>query len=333
MAGRVHRGCLVNAMFGVYAGIVVSVDDPQTRQRVRVRVPQVTGNAVSGWAEPVSYGTVAVGDRVTVAFEGGDVNYPVFWPRVTETVAAWQPLALEPGWAASSAGSPVYRTTEDGMVELAGSVETSTAISLGATVKFASLPVGARPIDTFRATTATVYRSAYNSKAVFGEYRATTTTTSLTFVTDPNGPVVSFIAPASGQVAIIFGANMHNSTSTARAFMGIKVELGATLIADGDDNRTAETQNTSWASTSNARTLTGLTPASTYTVTALYRTTESGSTATYDNKWITVLPVGPHDTPAARITLTPSGDLQALFPAGAASPYDMSLTGVRARIA
>jgi len=319
-------------MLGVYAGLVVSTADPQNRQRVLVRIPQVMGSSVSGWAEAVSYGTVMPGDKVTVAFEGGDVNYPIYWPRNTESSSAWTPLALESGWTASSAGNPVYRTTEDGMVELAGSVETSTAISLGATVKFASLPLGARPRETYRATTATVFRTAYSAKTVFGDYRATTTTTSLTFVTDPNGPVVSFIAPGSGQVVIIFGANMHNSTSTARALMGVKVEQGSTLIADGDDNRTAETQNTSWASTANARTLTGLTPGVTYTVTALYRTTESGSTATYDNKWITVIPAGQHDTPSARITMLPSGDLQALFPPGAAPAYDMSLTGIRARI-
>ena len=326
----------MNAVYGVYAGLVVTVDDPQNRQRVRLRVPQLTGTAVSGWAEPIGYGVVSVGDRVAVAFEGGDMNYPLFWvPAATPlpVTDTWQPLALEPGWTASSAGSPVYRTTLDGMVELAGSVETATAISLGATVKFASLPLGARPIDTFRGTTATVYRSAYNAKTVFGEWRATTTTTSTTYVTDANGPSVAFVAPGSGQVVITWGANAHDSTSTGRALMTTQVTLGATVIADVDDNRSSETQSTAFGSTSNARVVTGLTPGTTYTVTAWYRTFDASTTATFDNKWITVIPVGPHDTPAARITVLPSGDLQALFPGGAASPYDMSLTGIRARIA
>ncbi|AZM47800.1 hypothetical protein DMB38_20200 [Streptomyces sp. WAC 06738] len=322
----------MTALFGVYAGLVVATNDPQNRRRVRVRVPQITGTAVSGWAEPVSYGTVAPGDKVTVAFEGGDMNYPVYWPRNTETVAPWTPLPLEPGWTVSSAGTPVYRTTEDGMVELAGSVETSTAISLGSTVKFASLPDGARPLETYRATTATVYRSAYNAKIAYGEYRTTTTTTSTTYVTDSNGPSFTFVSPGSGQVVIVFGCFAQAGNTTARCLMSCKVTSGSTILADGDDNRSAENQGQDNGSFSNSRTVTGLTPGSTYTVTALYRTDDSSQSASFDNKWIVVYPIGLHDTPAARITMQPSGDLQALFPIGAASPYDMSLTGIRARI-
>lgn len=319
-------------LFGVYAGLVVATNDPQGRRRVRVRIPQITGTTVSGWAEPVSYGTVAPGDRVTVAFEGGDMNYPVYWPRNTETVSDWKPLPLEPDWTASSAGAPVYRTTEDGMVELAGSVETSTAISLGATVKFATLPLGARPLETYRATTATVNRSAYNAKSAFNAYVVTTSTTSTTYVTDANGPTVSFVAPASGQVIVMWGAFMQSSTATGRCLMSVRVTSGSTTIVDGDDNRSAEVQSDNNVTASMARNVTGLTPGSTYTVTPLYRSDLSTNTASFDNKWVAVLPIGQHDTPSARITLLPSGDLQALFPYGAASPYDMSLTGIRARI-
>ncbi|MEV8601796.1 phage baseplate assembly protein V [Streptomyces griseoviridis] len=320
-------------LYGTYSGLVVTAQDPQNRGRVRLRIPQIMGTAVSGWAEPASVGTALPGDQVYVAFDGGDRSHPIYWPRLRTAVPGlWTPLALEPGWTASSAGSPVYRVTQDGMVELSGSVETSTAIGLGVTVKFASLPQGAWPIEAHRATTATVYRSAYNSKTVLGEYRATTTTTSLAYVTDPNGPSFTFVAPASGQVIITWGALMQNSTAASRCLMSCRVSLGGTTVAVEEDNRSAETQSTNNASTSNARSVTGLTPGTTYTVTAYYRTTDASTTATFDNKWMVVIPVGQHDTPAARITLTTSGDVQGLFPAGAASPYDMSLTGVRARI-
>jgi hypothetical protein len=322
----------VTALHGVYAALVVSTDDPQNRRRVRLRIPQISGTAVSGWAEPVSYGTVASGDQVIVAFEGGDMNYPLYWPRVTETVAAWQPLTLESGWVASSAGSPVYRTTEDGMVELSGSVETDNAIGTGVAVKFASLPKEAWPIERHRATTATLYRTAYNSRTVYGEYRATTSTTSATYVTDANGPSISFISPASGQAVVVFGAFMQNTTDTGRCIMGVRVLQGSTVIADGDDNRSAEVQGTYNTSASNSRQVTGMTPGTTYTVTALYRTEGASSSASFDNKWIVVIPVGQHDTPAARITMETNGDLTALFPGGAAPTYDMSLTGIRARI-
>jgi hypothetical protein len=321
----------VTALHGVYAALVVSTDDPQRRRRVRVRIPQITGTTVSGWAEPVAYGSVKPGDRVIVAFEGGDLNYPLYWPR--QSSSAWTPLTLESGWVASSAGTPLYRTTADGMVELSGSVENPNAIGTGVTVKFASLPKGAWPIERHRATTATVYRTAYNSKTVYGEYRTTTSTTSTTYVTDANGPSVSFISPASGQAAVVFGAFMQNTTETGRCLMSVRVLQGATVIADGDDNRAAEVQGTFNTSASNSRQITGMTPGTTYTVTAVYRTEGASSSASFDNKWVIVIPIGQHDTPAARITMETNGDLSALFPAGAAPPYDMSLTGVRARIA
>ncbi|MEV8399217.1 phage baseplate assembly protein V [Streptomyces niveus] len=320
-------------LYGTYSGIVVSAQDPQNRGRVRLRIPQIMGTAVSGWAEPASVGAAFPGDHVYVSFDGGDRNYPIFWPRLGAAVpGTWTPLSLESGWTASSAGTPVYRVTADGMVELSGSVETSSAIGLGVTVKFASLPVGAHPVERHRATTATIYRTAYNSKTVYGEYRTTTNTTSTTWVTDPAGPSVNFIAPGSGQAVVVFGAFMQNITDTGRCLMGVRILQGSTLIADGDDNRSAEGQGLDNVSASNSRQITGMTPGTTYTVTALYRTDGASSSAGFDNKWIVVLPVGQHDTPAARISMETNGDLAALFPAGAAPAFDMSLTGIRARI-
>lgn len=320
-------------LYGTYSGIVVSAQDPQNRGRVRMRIPQIMGTAVSGWAEPVSIGAALPGDQVYVAFDGGDRNYPIYWPRLRSAVPGmWTPLALEPGWVASSAGTPLCRVTQDGMVELSGSVETATAIGTGVAVKFGSLPPGVRPVERHRATTATIYRTAYNSKTVYAEYRTTTTTTSDTYVTDANGPSVSFIASASGQATVVFGCFMQNSTDTGRCLMGVRVLQGSTVIADGDDNRSAEVQGPDNVSASNSRQITGMAPGTTYTVTALYRTDGASSTASFDNKWIVVIPAGQHDTPAARITLETNGDLSALFPGGAAPTYDMSLTGVRARI-
>lgn len=315
---------------GVYAGIVVATNDPQHRRRVRLRIPQVTGTAVSGWAEPVSFGTVAPGDQVTVAFEGGDLNYPLYWPQ--QAVSGWIPLTLESGWIASSAGTPMYRTTADGMVELTGSVEATGTIATGTAVKFSSLPEGAWPIERHRATTATVYRTAYNAVTTYAEYRTTTSTTSTTYVTDANGPSTSLISPASGRAVVIFGAFMQNSTDTGRCLMGVRVLAGSTIIADGDDNRSAEVQGTYNTSASNSRWITGMTPGTTYTVTAVYRTEGASSSASFDNKWITTIPIGQHDTPAARISMETNGDLTALFPGGAAPTFDMSLTGIRARI-
>ncbi|MFV0135486.1 phage baseplate assembly protein V [Streptomyces sp. HMX87] len=319
----------MSALHGVYAGLVVATDDPLKRRRVRVRIPQLTGTMVSGWAEPVSYGIAAPGDKVTVAFEGGDLNYPVYWPRAE---SAWRPLALRAGWTKSWLGDPVYRLTQDGMVELSGSVETSGAIPLGAPVVFADLPLGARPLEGYHAPVATSYYTAYNSRTAHAEYRFSTSTTSATYVTDSNGPSVSFISPASGEAVVFFVAQMQNNTATGRSLMSVRVLQGSSVIAEADDHRSAEVQGPDNATAAGTRQITGMTPGSTYTVTAVYRTEGASSTASFDNKSITVIPVGQHDTPAARIQMQNNGVIAATFPAGTAPPYDLSLTGIRARI-
>ncbi|MFD6934635.1 phage baseplate assembly protein V [Streptomyces goshikiensis] len=64
----------------VYAAIVTHSQDPQRLGRVRLRIPQVSGSAVTGWASPS--GTLlrlpAVGERVFAAFEGGGIRL-VYW--------------------------------------------------------------------------------------------------------------------------------------------------------------------------------------------------------------------------------------------------------------
>ncbi|MEV5264834.1 phage baseplate assembly protein V [Streptomyces werraensis] len=320
----------MTAVYGVYAGLVVSADDPQGQRRVKLRIPQLTGGSVSGWAEPVGYGIAEPGDRVTVAFEGGDLNFPVYWPRAVST---WRPLDLEPGWSASWQGSPAYRVTQDGMVELSGSVETSTAIPLGEPVRVGVLPLGARPFEGVQGPAATSYRAAYNAQTVFAENRATITITSTTYVTQTGGPSLDFIAPGTGSAVVLFGAFMQSATDVGRCIMSVRVSQGSTVIADGDDNRSAEVQGPDNVTAAGSRLLTGLAPGQTYNVAALYRTDNASATASFDNKWLTVIPIGDHDTPAARVQVQNNGVIAVTFPAGAAPPYDVSLTGIRARIA
>lgn len=67
---------------GLYSAVVVSNSDPEQRGRVQLQIPQITGLAVSGWAEPITAGESVPGDHVYMTFEGGDRNYPLFWPKV-----------------------------------------------------------------------------------------------------------------------------------------------------------------------------------------------------------------------------------------------------------
>jgi uncharacterized protein involved in type VI secretion and phage assembly len=75
------------AFFGKYRGVVTDNNDPMMIGRVRARVPDVTGDADSGWAMPCapsggkSTGFFAVpptGAGVWIEFEHGDPDYPIW---------------------------------------------------------------------------------------------------------------------------------------------------------------------------------------------------------------------------------------------------------------
>ena len=69
----------VDALPGVYRGLVTEVRDPVGRGRVQVKVPAVSGEETV-WAPVVVQCrpalTPTVGDEVLVAFEGGDLRSP-----------------------------------------------------------------------------------------------------------------------------------------------------------------------------------------------------------------------------------------------------------------
>jgi len=73
--------------YGLYRGIVTSNDDDQSLGRIKAQVPTVLGDVESGWCMPcVPYAgdqvgiafLPEVGSGVWIAFEGGDVSYPVW---------------------------------------------------------------------------------------------------------------------------------------------------------------------------------------------------------------------------------------------------------------
>lgn len=64
--------------FGIYRGVVADNIDPLNQGRIRVFVPQILGEAATGWAWALLQTSVEVGDQVWVTFEGGDPNFPLW---------------------------------------------------------------------------------------------------------------------------------------------------------------------------------------------------------------------------------------------------------------
>jgi uncharacterized protein involved in type VI secretion and phage assembly len=86
--------------FGKYRGIVTDNLDPLMIGRVRARVPDVTGDADSGWALPCApfggsatgfFAVPSTGAGVWIEFEHGDPEYPIWsgcwWGAASELPA------------------------------------------------------------------------------------------------------------------------------------------------------------------------------------------------------------------------------------------------------
>lgn len=69
--------------FGVYRGVVVETNDPLSKGRIKLRVPQVLANEITDWAWFVhipgnTFVLPSIGAGVWVQFEGGDPAYPIW---------------------------------------------------------------------------------------------------------------------------------------------------------------------------------------------------------------------------------------------------------------
>ena len=70
--------------YGVYRGIVADNNDPENLKRLKLKIPQILGPAVTGWAwgiQPAVATSLFIPDPemgVFVMFEGGDPNFPLW---------------------------------------------------------------------------------------------------------------------------------------------------------------------------------------------------------------------------------------------------------------
>jgi hypothetical protein len=136
---------------GVYAAKVVNIQDPLQQKRVKVRIPQVLGTAISNWAPPVfnpNLPVPAVGTLVNAVFLGGDINWPLYYPPFKVPQASdWQLITPTGGWSAvSGLIKPQVRTTAAGSAEIIGNLQGGTTTD--------STVIGTLPAGTFSTTNA-----------------------------------------------------------------------------------------------------------------------------------------------------------------------------------
>ncbi|MEV5899644.1 hypothetical protein [Streptomyces sp. NPDC052127] len=120
---------------------------------------------------------------------------------------------------------------------------------------------------------------------------ASTTYTAALASTTVTALTLNFTAPPSGSVIIGLGARMSSGGETAQAHMSPQVTLGSTVIWAADDERAASGSGAVSKSTSTQLRLNSLTAGSTYTVTAMHRSSNAGFTCAFDNMFLRVDPI------------------------------------------
>ncbi|MFF3940828.1 hypothetical protein [Streptomyces phaeofaciens] len=123
-------------------------------------------------------------------------------------------------------------------------------------------------------------------------YTASTTYTATLTGTTVTALTLTFVAPPSGSVLIGLGARMLTTGSeTAAAHMSPQVTLGSTVIWAADDERAASSSGAVSKSASTTLRLNSLTAGSTYTITAMHRSTVSTVNSWFDTIYLRVDPI------------------------------------------
>ncbi|WP_327184594.1 hypothetical protein [Streptomyces sp. NBC_01334] len=120
---------------------------------------------------------------------------------------------------------------------------------------------------------------------------ASTTYTAALASTTVTALTLGFTAPPSGSVIIGLGARMSSGGETAQAHMSPQVTLGSTVIWAADDERAASGSGAVSKSTSTQLRLNSLTAGSTYTVTAMHRSSNASFTCAFDTIFLRVDPI------------------------------------------
>ncbi|MFB7517833.1 hypothetical protein [Streptomyces sp. NPDC056144] len=125
----------------------------------------------------------------------------------------------------------------------------------------------------------------------YGDTTSTTYTSTLAGrVTNPLS--LTFTATTS-KIIVSFGSRMKSGNDGYYAYMALKLTSGATVVQDLDDEYTTLVAGTLATSAATTRRLTGLTPGTTYTLTAFFRVQANTLSlkAGFDNTFIRVDPL------------------------------------------
>lgn len=239
---------------GTYMASVVQNNDPLGEGRVTLYIPQVLGTAVSNWARPQGYGSMAipqVGQMVHASFNGGDINHPVYSYVSLSTVnseiatlqsqvttlqaqvtalqaqpSAWSAITLATNWS-NTGGSDIpaqVRTVMPGVAQIGGILNYGAAGSLSPGTSIGTLPSPFIPSTYFQILPVAII-GVSTSDAFIGTVTGQTDLNGLTDGTTggQSGIVVAGNAGSNthqhfpGTYAVNNGQHVHTNLSAGQA--------------------------------------------------------------------------------------------------------------------
>lgn len=151
-----------NDLTGIYRAIVTSTSDPLVQKRIKVKVPQVAGEAELDWVSPVNpvLPVPATGTILWVMFNGGYINKAVYLPTTetphpVEPTITWNLASLQTGFTHNGNASgnvewAQYTVQGQGFIELRGAAAVASTGGVGTWLipnggTAFNLPLGSRP--------------------------------------------------------------------------------------------------------------------------------------------------------------------------------------------
>lgn len=132
-------------MFGKYRALVVDIEDPENRGRVKVNCPKAYGDYVSPWCLPCTpfaldnggfYQVPSLDEMVWIEFEEGDTNFPIL------VGSLWQESSRPEEVTSDEIDKHVIIKTKEGNIidicDAEGNKYIEIKDSVGSTIKFDS---------------------------------------------------------------------------------------------------------------------------------------------------------------------------------------------------
>lgn len=225
--------------YGAYRGVVYSNQDPLSRGRLRIKVPQVLADEPTQWAWPVDDSVLRqspplVGQGVWVSFEGGDPSYPIWQGIFGNKVTSEMELYVRPFTAAETSfnAAKILETKTLGNGEQVVDL-TATLSKVASTLGSSAGGVASvqAEVDALELVVSNLATTAFTSTSTFlGTVQNVTEKVYIDSTTTLNGSNAIVAAPATKGNAVYYTVNAGANFAVQLTTTDTGVEIGESFM-------------------------------------------------------------------------------------------------------